>query len=271
MLTINAGGLVTSNGNYNTLPVLVLNGGQLLANGGASAAYPAYQLRSVTVGGGATSSITAPVGSFSAVALGQNAGDVATFNVAATGDPSGIDLLVSAPLQNGANGNTGLTKSGNGLMQLQRRRNLFRSHAGHGRDPQFAAGSSLASAGNLNATGGGVLAIGGTVTMATATTFGVGSGITGTTGTVVVKPPGGALNIGVGAGNTFIGGDYINAAGTGRIGQQGTGVLDINGGILTVAREAPAARVAPAASTTRPSGSILTVARAARSISTAAP
>ena len=69
--------------------------------------------------------------------------------------------------------------------------------------------------------------------MATATTFGVGSGITGTTGTVVVSA-GGALNIGVGAGNTFIGGDYINAAGTGRIGQQGTGVLDINGGILTV-------------------------------------
>ena len=71
VLTINAGGLVTSNGNYNTLPLLVLNGGQLQANGGVSAAYPAYQLRSVTVGGGATSSITAPAGSFSAVALGR--------------------------------------------------------------------------------------------------------------------------------------------------------------------------------------------------------
>ena len=56
----------------------------------------------------------------------------------------------------------------------------------------FAAASSLASAGNLNATGGGVLSIGGTVTMAARETFGVGSGITGTTGTVIVNAGGAA-------------------------------------------------------------------------------
>ncbi len=117
-VTVNAGGLVTSNGTYTTLPTLILNGGELRANGGGNAGFPAYQLRSVTVGGSSVSSITAPSGTFSIISIGQFANDNVTFNVAdATGDAN-VDLTVSAPLQNGTGGNDGLIKSGAGTIQI---------------------------------------------------------------------------------------------------------------------------------------------------------
>ena len=97
----------------------------------------------------------------------------------------------------------------------------------------FDSNSSLANGGDINVTGGGTLDIFGTVTMAPDKSFGVGSGISGTTGTVIVET-GGVLNIGSGLGYVAIGGDFINAADTGRIGQQGQGVLDIEGGTVNV-------------------------------------
>ena len=93
----------------------------------------------------------------------------------------------------------------------------------------YATGSSLLDAGNINVTGGGTLRVSGMITMAGATSFGIGSGLNGTTGAVEVAS-GGVLDIGADSGNTFIGGDYINATGSGRVGQAGTGVLTIDAG-----------------------------------------
>ena len=99
----------------------------------------------------------------------------------------------------------------------------------------YDSGSSLANAGNINVTGGGILRVSGTITMASNTAFGVGSGISGTTGTVEVAS-GGVLSIGTGGSLAFIGGDYVNAGGTGRNNQYGTGVLTIDaGGTVNVA------------------------------------
>ena len=123
-VVIDAGGLVHNGGFYNILQNLTLNGGELRANGGANASFPAYFLRgTVTVGGSQASTITAntSVNSFNQIQLGVAAGaGTTTFNVAnATGDANS-DLTVSAVLQDGPAGGGGdnLTKTGVGTMEL---------------------------------------------------------------------------------------------------------------------------------------------------------
>jgi fibronectin-binding autotransporter adhesin len=96
-----------------------------------------------------------------------------------------------------------------------------------------AAGGSVNNAGAVNAVAGGVLNISGTLTVADGGAFGMGSGVAGTTGTTTVNS-GAVLTIGGGSGYTAVGGDFLNAAGTGRIGAQGTGTFNINGGLVNV-------------------------------------
>jgi fibronectin-binding autotransporter adhesin len=127
VVIVNAGGVVANGAFFNTLNNLTLLGGELRANGGVSAAWPAYQLKgAVTVGGSAASAMTAPgaVNANVQIQIGNNTPNGATvFNVAdATGDEQ-ADLTVSAALVNGNNDAfapvaSGLIKDGPGTMTL---------------------------------------------------------------------------------------------------------------------------------------------------------
>jgi autotransporter-associated beta strand protein len=126
-ITVAAGGLVTNAGAsvFNTLGALTLNGGELRAAGGASATWPAYQLKgTVTVGGTSPSTITSTGVSNTEIQLGSNtAGGATTFQVADVTGSAATDLSISAVLQNGRNasGNSvasGLVKSGAGTLAL---------------------------------------------------------------------------------------------------------------------------------------------------------
>ena len=127
-VVINAGGLVENGGFFNTLNNLALNGGELRANGGANATFPAYHLKgTVAVGGSSASTITAntSVNAFNRLQIGDNTvGGSTTFNVADSTGNASSDLMVSAQLSNGrdAGGSTdvtsGLTKTGSGTLEL---------------------------------------------------------------------------------------------------------------------------------------------------------
>ena len=126
-ITVNAGGAVGNNGNFNNIANLVLNGGELRANGGASSAFQAYELNNVTVGGSSASTITANTSAngYNGIELGSQGPSslhgFTTFNVGVTGDARG-DLLVSANLLDVVNGgggwSSGLIKTGPGTMVL---------------------------------------------------------------------------------------------------------------------------------------------------------
>ena len=84
--------------------------------------------------------------------------------------------------------------------------------------------------GRMNTKRGGEISIFGTVTLANNASFGVGSGIQGTTGSLTVES-GGELNIGAAGAFTGIGGGDVFAQRT----QSGNGTLTIAGGTLNVA------------------------------------
>lgn len=126
-VTLNGATAQNTGAFYNTLNNLTLNSGStLLAVGGNSVTYPAFQLKgTVTAGGTAGSSITAntSVNANNQIQLGNNtAGGLTTFNVGVTGSP--VDLAISAVLQDGIDPTgagpvaSGLTKTGAGTMQL---------------------------------------------------------------------------------------------------------------------------------------------------------
>ena len=126
VVTVNAGGVVTSNGVFNMLNNPVLNGGTLAGNGGAYPAWQAFGLEgTVTVGGTSASSIqSAPGGPYycNAVDLGNQNGSTTTFNVAHATGNANPDLIVSIPLINSGNQDyanfSALTKTGAGTMVL---------------------------------------------------------------------------------------------------------------------------------------------------------
>jgi autotransporter-associated beta strand protein len=143
-LIVNQGGTVTNSNNaYNTLGAVQLNGGTIAATGGTSASYPAFQLRgNVTTAGMLTSTISATGGN-SAFQLQGGTGNAITFNVGETGQD--VDLLVSAPLQDGYAPGALLTKSASGLIK---------SGAGNMRLTAAATytGGTIINAGTLTAT-----------------------------------------------------------------------------------------------------------------------
>ncbi|WP_367874402.1 autotransporter-associated beta strand repeat-containing protein [Luteolibacter sp. Populi] len=119
VLTIQSGGLVTNAGGnvYNTLSNLVINGGELRADGGSSSVFPAYQLKgTVTTGGTSTSTIGTTAAANSQIQIGNNsAGGLTTFAVADATGNSSPDLSIAATLQDGRSfgaGGTGLVASG---------------------------------------------------------------------------------------------------------------------------------------------------------------
>ncbi len=126
-VVVNPGGLVQNAATFTTLMDLTLNGAELRANGGASASWPAYQLKGrVAVVGSAASHVTATASANACtqIQLGDNTvGGVTTFDVAdATGTPA-ADLTVLAALQDGRNAGyaavaSGLVKTGPGTLVL---------------------------------------------------------------------------------------------------------------------------------------------------------
>ena len=121
-ITVSPGGAVTSNGFYNILNYLTLNGGTLACNGGNSANWEAFGLEgTVTIGGTSTSYIAAaPGGPYTnnSIDLGNQGASTTTFSVTGSANPG---LIVSVPLFNAggaATGNFALTKTGSGAMLL---------------------------------------------------------------------------------------------------------------------------------------------------------
>ncbi len=114
-ITINSGGTLASNNNFNQIVNLTLNGGRLLANGGASSAWQAFGLAG-TVNVTADSAIQA--GSTgngrTNIQLGYRNSSTTIFNIA-----SGRTLTVSNILtDNGDFGAANLTVTGGGTLSL---------------------------------------------------------------------------------------------------------------------------------------------------------
>jgi fibronectin-binding autotransporter adhesin len=125
VLNLNAGSTVTSNGYFNMLNSLVLNGGTLAGNGGNSTAWGAFGLEgTVTVGGTSASYISpAPGGpyNYNFIDLGNQNVSTTTFNVAHVTGNAGPDLIVSLPMVSSGNAFSGafnLVKTGAGTMLL---------------------------------------------------------------------------------------------------------------------------------------------------------
>ncbi|NBP40942.1 MAG: hypothetical protein EBV34_21435, partial [Betaproteobacteria bacterium] len=114
-ITINAGGTMTSDGFFNSIRDLTLNGGTVSLNGGLGSAQAFGLGGTVTAGGAVTSTIAVASGSNNAIRLGrQGTSESTTFNVSnANGQ-----LLVGTVLDNNFGSISGLTKSGNGKMVL---------------------------------------------------------------------------------------------------------------------------------------------------------
>ncbi|NBW97366.1 MAG: hypothetical protein EBR28_11720, partial [Planctomycetia bacterium] len=119
--TVNAGGVLASSNNYNTLWNLNLNGGTLRANGGDNAAAQAFALAgTVTVGGSTAAMIESGTSGngLNAFNISGNGNNTVTFNVADVTGNSNADLIVTAGLQNNLGLLSNLTKSGAGTMVL---------------------------------------------------------------------------------------------------------------------------------------------------------
>ena len=230
VVNLNSGGTLASGGRFTTIIGLNLNGGTLLANGGVNNPYGAFALKgTVTVAGSSASAISLGAGGFNTISIGTAvAGGSTTFDVADVTASSAADLTVAVPLNNIANVQSGIVKTGAGTMTLTAANVYTGTTSISGGTLDVAAGGSLSGAGNVTTTGGGVLAISGAVTLAGGRVFATGNGISGTTGTVIVNS-GGTLSIGNGGSATLIGGS------TSANSQYGAGTLTINGGTVTVA------------------------------------
>lgn len=120
ILTVNAGGNVLSNGQFNSIRNVVLNGGTITANGGLFISGPgsigAFGLNgTVTANGAVTSTISNGGGNDNFIRIGREGTSEATsFNVTNAG---GI-LNENVELRNNFGAASGLTKSGSGKMIL---------------------------------------------------------------------------------------------------------------------------------------------------------
>ena len=119
--TVNAGGTLASSNNFNTLWNLNLNGGTLLANGGANSPAQAFALAgTVTVGGSSASLIQAGTNGngLNNINISGNGNSTLTFNVADATGNANADLTITANLQNSRSTLSNLNKTGSGTMVL---------------------------------------------------------------------------------------------------------------------------------------------------------
>ncbi|NBT47422.1 MAG: hypothetical protein EBT07_06320, partial [Actinobacteria bacterium] len=116
LVTINSGGTMTSDNQFNSLRDLTLNGGSVNLNGGLNSTTGAFVLGgTVTAGGLLTSSITATTGANNFIRLGrQGASEQTTFNVSnAAGQ-----LTVDVTLKDNFGVTAGVNKTGAGKLVL---------------------------------------------------------------------------------------------------------------------------------------------------------
>ncbi|MFO1492350.1 MAG: autotransporter-associated beta strand repeat-containing protein [Kiritimatiellia bacterium] len=180
-VNLNSGGMLASGGFFTTIIGLNLNGGTLLANGGVNNPFGAFALKgTVTVGGSSASAISLGSGSFNTLSIGNaSAGGTTTFDVADVTAGGAADLTVAVPLNNIANVQSGLVKTGAGTMTLTGANVYTGVTTVGGGTLDIAAGGSLTGAGNVNTTGGGILTISGAVTLAGGRVFSTGNGFRG--------------------------------------------------------------------------------------------
>ncbi len=110
-ITVNAGGILRTSAVANTFRNgLNLNGGTVEATGGTNFNWGQYVVEStVTVGGSSTSTISADL----------RFRDTSTVNVGVTGDPSGVDLLMSGKVGHINNVAWGyMNKTGSGTLKI---------------------------------------------------------------------------------------------------------------------------------------------------------
>ena len=113
------GGTLASGGRFTTIWDLNMAGGTLLANGGANATYPAFQLAgTVSVTGTSASSISVGSGSNNMINVGGNGNSTLALNVADVTGNANADLTVANVLQNSPFGPSALIKTGPGTLYL---------------------------------------------------------------------------------------------------------------------------------------------------------
>ena len=150
VITLNAGGTMTSDGFFNSLRDLTLNGGTVSLNGGLASVVSALTLGgTVTVGGATNSTIAAASGTNNAIRLGrQGTSEATTFNVT---DANG-QLSVGTQLWDNFGANSGLTKTGSGKMVLSASNSYAGGTTISAGTLEFANGGSVAGAITNNAT-----------------------------------------------------------------------------------------------------------------------
>ena len=141
VLTVNAGGNVLSNHQFNSIRHVVLNGGTLTANGGLGPDYGAYGLNgTVTANNAATSTIANGGGDVNSVRIGrEGTSESTTFDVT---HAAGV-LVVDVPLRDNFGATSGLAKTGGGTLVLD----AANSYAG----PTVVSDGTLAVNGSLAA------------------------------------------------------------------------------------------------------------------------
>ena len=237
---ISVGNLISGNGSLTqlgpgTLTLTAANTftGNTLISGGALTLANASALQNSTLDTSGAGSLS--FGGLTAATLG---GLIGPGNLTLTNaNTAAVTLTVgnngqSTSYAGSLSGLGGLTKTGAGMLTLTGANSYSGTTLASGGTLNFAAGSSLVNSSIVDAVNGGVLTISGSLTVAPDGAFGVGSGFSGGTGTVILNS-GAVVNIGGGdgtyVGRTYIGG-YMDYTGAG-----GTGILTINGGILNVA------------------------------------
>ncbi|NBY65798.1 MAG: PEP-CTERM sorting domain-containing protein, partial [Verrucomicrobia bacterium] len=159
-VTLNSGGTMTSDGQFNTLRNLTLNGGSVNLNGGLASAGAFVLGGTVTAGGATTSTISASSGANNFIRLGREGvlGGVTEFNVT---DTAG-QLSVGVELANNFGASTaGLTKSGSGKMALSAVNTYTGATTVNAGLLKVLSGGSISSS-STTVNSGGTLDVGGT-------------------------------------------------------------------------------------------------------------